>query len=180
MPAQNSDTMQKPTILLLSMAALLAAGLGMGTFSSSMIFDDLSVGTGMVDVGAPLEINAEIERGAGGVYAVEMMDHTEGMSIKATVLGPLRAVTTSATIDESIYEERFPVDETHRYTLVIETDFDPVSVTAVIGPEPDETATSLGLIASYMLLVGVVGMIASTVYLIIHRRRINSGSYPSL
>ena len=172
--------MQRPTILLLSMAALLAAGLGMGTFSSSMIFDDLSVGTGMVEVGAPLEITAEIERDADGVYAVEIMDHTEGMSVKATVLGPLRAITTSATIDENIYEERFPVDETHEYTLVIETDLNPVSVTAVIGPEPDGVATSLGLVASYMLLAGVVGMIASAVYLIIHRRRINSGNYPSL
>lgn len=166
-------------MLLLSMSALLAGGLGIGTFSSSMIFDDLSVGTGMVEVGTPLEITAEIERGAGGVYAVEIMEYTEGMSVKATVLGPLRAVTTSATIDESVHEERFPVDETHEYTLVIETDLNPVSVTAVIGPEPDEVATSLGLFASYMLLVGVVGMIASAVYLIIQRRRINSGSYPS-
>lgn len=170
---------QRPAILLLSMAALLAAGLGLGTFSSSMIFDDLSVGTGVVDVGVPLEITSEIERGTGGVYAVEMMDHTEGMSIKATVLGPLRAVTTSTTIDENVYEERFPVDETHQYTLIIESDLNPVSVTAVIGPEPDEIATSLGLAASYMLLVGVVGMIASSIYLIIHRRRISSGSYPS-
>lgn len=166
-------------MLLLSMAALLAAGLGIGTFASSMIFDDLSVGTGTVEVGTPLEITAEIERGAGGVYAVEMMDYTEGMSIKATVLGPLRAVTASAIIDEGVYEERFPVDETHEYILVIETDRTPVSVAAVIGPEPDGIATSLGLASSYMLLIGVVGMIASAVYLIIQRRRINSGNYPS-
>lgn len=171
--------MQKPTILLLSMAALLAAGLGVSIFASQTIFDSLTVGTGTIEVGVPLEITAEIERGQGGIYAVEIMEYTEGASIKATVLGPLRAITTSAIINDPLYEERFPVDETHQYTLVIETDFEPATIAAIIGPEPGASETSLGLISLYMLLVGVVGMIVATVYVIIQkRRRVNSGNYP--
>ncbi|MXX21315.1 MAG: hypothetical protein F4W68_04620 [Cenarchaeum sp. SB0661_bin_35] len=171
--------MQKPTIVLLSMAAILAAGLGVSIFASQTIFGSLSIGTGPIDVGMPLEITAELEQGEGGIYAIEIMNYTEGMGVKATVLGPLRSVITSAVIQDALYEERFPVDETYQYTLVVETDFEPAAITAILGPEPGAVEASLGFVSLYMLLVGVVGMIAATVYVIIHKRRLARSGHRS-
>ena len=171
--------MQKPAIILLCMAVLLAAGLGVSIYSSQVIFDSLSVGINTIEAGVPLEISANIEQGRG-VYAVEISDYTEGMTIKATVLGPLRSIITSSVIEEPIYEERFSVDETFEYTLVIETDSQPVSVVGVIGPEPGAAESSLGFVSLYMLLIGVIGMVVSTIYVIISKRRArsSSNSYP--
>lgn len=169
--------MRKPTILLLAMACLLAAGFGVSIYASQELFDTFSMEVGTVEVGFPMEITAEIEQGRG-LYAIEIIDYQDGMSVNARVLGPLGVTVTSAVIERDPYEETFVVDETYQYTLLIEADSEPISVTGIIGPEPNASQMSLGFVSLYMLLVGVVGMIASVVYMVWQRRRLNSGNYP--
>ncbi len=163
--------MQRPTLILLGMAALLAAGMGLSIYSTQVVFDTLSMSQNSVELGVPLSISSDIPPGEG-VFAVEIIDYTEGMRLNAQVLGPLGSSMRSVTIDDSVYQDVFIVDEQHQYTLVLESDYsESINVVAVIGPAPDAAQNTLGFVSLYMLLVGVVGMIASTVYVIILRRR---------
>ena len=168
--------MQRPTLLLFSMAILIAAGMGLSIFASQVVFEDLVVGNAILEPGGTLEISSEISPGTG-IFAVEIIDHAEGMAVSARVLGPFGSPISSTEIDTTIHQEVVRVDEDHEYVLLLESlHSEPVHVMGVIGPEPDAGQTSLGFVSFYILLVGVVGMVVSTIYLIWKRRR---SSYPS-
>lgn len=163
--------MRRPTLLLLAMAVLVAAGMGLSIFASQVVFEDLAVGQATLELGEMLDITTEISPG-NGIYAVEILDHQEGMTVYAHVIGPFGSTMLSSEVDTNIHQELFDVDELHEYTLRIESDqAEPVSVMGVIGPEPDAGKTSLGFVSFYVLVVGVIGMIAATIYMIWARRR---------
>ena len=56
--------MQRPTLLLFSMAILIAAGMGLSIFASQVVFEDLVVGNAILEPGGTLEISSEISPGA--------------------------------------------------------------------------------------------------------------------
>ena len=168
--------MQRPTLILFSMAILIAAGMGLSIFASQVVFEDLVVGNAILEPGETLEISSEISPGTG-IFAVEIIDHTEEMAVSASVLGPFGSAILSTEIDTNVHQDVFRVDEGHEYVLLVESmHVEPVHVMGVIGPEPDAGQTSLGFVSFYILLVGVVGMVISTIYLIWKRRR---SPYPS-
>lgn len=168
--------MQRPTLILFAMAILIAAGMGLSIFASQVVFEDLVAGNDTLEPGETLEISTEISSGTG-IFAVEIIDYADGMAVSARVLGPFGSTISSTEIDTNVHQEVFRVDEDHEYTLLLESlHVEPVHVLGVIGPEPDAGQTSLGFVSFYILLVGVVGMVVSTVYLIWKRRR---SPYPS-
>lgn len=172
--------MQKPTVLLLSMAVLVAAGIGLSIYASQIVFEGLDIAYAQVRQGSPLEVSSTIPPGKG-ILAVAIMDHTDGMSVSFEVLGPLGYVMAASTVTVPEYQETFDVQEESEYTLIIRSDSaDPIQVTGVIGPEPGASTSSLAFVSLYVLLVGMVGMIASVAYIIVVRRRAGSGMYPSV
>ena len=163
--------MERPTLMLLSMAGLLAAGLGLSVYAGLVVFEDILVVESNLSAGSPLEITAPIPPGTG-VFALDIRDYTEDMDLRARVLGPLGFAMTDVDIDAAQYEGTFEVNESYEYTLVVESnDIDTINLVAALGPMPDPGKTSLGFVSMYMLLVGMVGMVVSTVYLVWWRRR---------
>lgn len=171
-------TMDRPALLLLTMAGILAAGLGLSIYSSMVFFEDIVVVDAMLSRADPVEVSAPIPPGTG-VYAINIQDYTDDMKIRAHVQGPLGYTMASVEVETQTIQGIFDVDEQFEYTLVIQTDdTNPVRVTGALGPEPDASRTSLGFVSLYMLVVGVLGMIAATTYLVVKRRRANSGTNP--
>jgi hypothetical protein len=162
---------EKPTLILLGMAGLLAAGLGLSVYAGMVVFEDIVLVESVVSAGTPLEVTSTIPPGMG-IFALDIQDHEEGMVMHARVLGPLGYTVSSTDIVTAQYEGTFETDEHYEYTLVVESDStSPVNVVGALGPLPDASKTSLGFVSLYMLLVGMVGMIASTIYLVWWRRR---------
>ena len=162
--------MERPTLVLLGMAGLLAAGLALSVYAGMVVFEDIVVVESEVSAGVPLEITASISPGMG-VFALDVRDYTEGMDLRAQVLGPLGFTIVEMEIDAAQYEVTFDVEETHEYTLVIESgSTDGINLVGALGPLPDPAKASLGFVSLYMLLVGMVGMIISTIYLVWRRR----------
>lgn len=163
--------MERPTLMLLSMAGLLAAGLGLSIYAGMVVFEDIVVVESDLSAGSPLEIIAPIPPGTG-VFAVDIRDYTEDMDLRARVLGPLGFAVADVTIDAAQYEGTFEVDESYEYTLVVESGgTDRINLVGALGPLPDPGKSSLGFVSLYMLLVGMVGMVVSTIYLVWWRRR---------
>ena len=163
--------MERPTLILLGMAGLLAAGLGLSIYAGTVVFEDIVLVESTVSAGVPLEVTAPIPPGMG-IFALDIQDYEDGMVMRAHVLGPLGYTMASVDITSAQYEGTFETDESYEYTLVVESDStSPVNVVGALGPIPDAAKTSLGFVSLYMLLVGVVGMIVSTIYLVWWRRR---------
>ena len=163
--------MERPTLILLGMAGLLAAGLGLSIYAGTVVFEDIVLAESAISAGTPLEVTAPIPPGMG-IFALDVQDYEEGMVLQARVLGPLGYTVASTDITSAQYEGTFDTDEHYEYTLVVESDStSPINVVGALGPMPDAGKTSLGFVSLYMLLVGVVGMIVSTIYLVWWRRR---------
>ncbi|MCE2508450.1 MAG: hypothetical protein J4G04_03995 [Nitrosopumilaceae archaeon] len=163
--------MERPTLILLGMAGLLAAGLGLSVYAGTVVFEDIVLVESTVSVGTPLEVTAPIPPGMG-IFALDVQDYEEGMELRARVLGPLGHTMTSVQIVSAQYEGTFETEEHYEYTLVVESDStSPLNVVGALGPVPDAAKTSLGFVSLYMLLVGMVGMIVSTIYMVWWRRR---------
>ena len=167
--------MKRPTLVLLAMAVVLAAGFTLSIYSTQSLFESLTMLQGSVEPGIPMEISAEIPPGTG-IFAFEVVDHDPNMSMHARVLGPFGSVIDSVETRESAYESTFKVDEIYEYVMILESGYaESVDVVAVIGPEPDSSQNAMGFVSLYMLLVGVAGMIAATIYVIVTRMRQRSG-----
>ncbi len=165
--------MERPVVILLCMAGVLAAGLGLSAYAGVVVLEDITVLVSSVSAGAPLELTATIPPGTG-VFAMDIQDYNDGMDIQARVLGPLGYEAASARIDSAQYEGSFAVDEEYEYVLVIESGgAEPVSLVAALGPMPDPSKNALGFVSLYMLVIGVAGMIISAAYMIWSRRRDN-------
>lgn len=171
LPWYGAGTVERPSLILLGMAVLLAAGLGLSIYAGVVVFEDIEVVESSVSAGSPLEVTATIPPGVG-IFALDVREHTPGVVLDVRVLGPLGRTMTAVQVDTAQSEDTFEVEEASEYTLIIQYDgAGTLDVLAALGPEPDVSKTSLGFASLYMLLVGVVGMIVATIYLIWWRRR---------
>ena len=159
------------------MIGLIVGGLFISAIANQDVFEDLAIGDGEVMQGVPFEISTVISTDRG-VFFVEMLNHDGAMQVDAQVIGPFGRTITSATITDAQYQESFVVDEEYEYMLRIESNSrEPISVLGVLGPEPDDTQTTINMVSMYMLLAGLIGTVMSTAYLIIERRRSSRGRY---
>jgi len=75
-------------------------------------------------------------------------------------------------INEETIEKRFDVLETGTYKLIIEsTSNEETQMFVAIGPLPDAGKKSLGFISVYILITGMVGLVAAGVYGVKNRVR---------
>ena len=171
--------MNRPVTILFVMAVVLAAGIVLSVYASMVVFEDIVVIESEITRAEPLRISTDIPPGTG-IMAVSVADYTNDMRLGVQVLGPLGLSMRSDTISEASFEDTFTVQESSEYVLIVESDHtDPIRITAALGSEPDAFKTSLGFVSLYLSLVGMAGMIISTIYLMWRRRRSSLGSYPS-
>jgi len=91
------------------------------------------------------------------------------LSVK--ILDPLDIEISSADIYEETTEKVFDILETGEYKLVIKsTSNEEIQVFGAIGPLPDENKKSLSYISVIVLIIGMIGLIGSTILKIKNRK----------
>jgi hypothetical protein len=164
---------QRASVLFVIVGSILGTGMILSFYGNQIIFEELIKGEGLVKVGKSLTIQAEINNSKvhSGVYAIQVMDFKEG-TITAKILDPLDTEIKSKPINENVFEDRFDITLPGIYKLVIESgDEKEVQIFGVIGPEPDAAKKSLGFISLYILVIGLVGLVGVTIYVIKNRKK---------
>lgn len=167
--------MRKPTLLLLIVGLLIAAGIGLSFYGSQIITEGLDSGESTLEPGKTLEIQSKLDPSVTdtGVFVVQIMNFKPS-SIEATLYDPYETQIISEKIEKESFEKQFEINNLGQYKLVIQnTGNEKFQVIGVLGHLPDKTKFSVGLIGFYVLLVGLVGIVGVGAYVIKNRKKIN-------
>ncbi len=164
--------MQKLGIMLICSATLIVIGLILLVLGNQVILEGVSQGNGKVSTSQTLTISVDFvsQDTPIGVFAVQIMEFRDN-TFSAKVLDPFDSEIISQTINEETIEKEFDVLETGAYKLIIESTSDEeTQMFAAIGPLPDAGKKSLGFISMYVLVIGMIGLVAAGIYGIKNRR----------
>jgi len=164
---------QKLGIILICSVALIAIGLILSVLGNQVILEGVSQGDGKVSSSQTLTISVDFDsqETSIGVFAVQIMEFKDS-TFSAKVLDPFDSEIISQTINEETIEKGFNVLETGTYKLIIESNSnEETQMFAAIGPLPDTGKKSLGFISVYILIIGMVGLVAAGIYGIKNRVR---------
>ncbi len=159
--------------MLICSVALIVIGLILLVLGNQIILQGVNQGDGKVSLGQTLTISADFvsQDTSIGVFAVQIMEFKDS-TFSAKVLDPFDSEIISQTINEETIEKGFDVLETGTYKLIIEsTSNEETQMFAAIGPIPDTGKKSLGFISVYILIIGMVGLVAAGIYGIKNRVR---------
>ena len=164
--------MQKLGIILICSVGLIAIGLILSVLGNQIILEGVSQGDGKVSSDQTLVISVDfVSKDTSGVFAVQIIEFKDN-TFSAKVLDPFDSEIISQTINEETIENGFDVSETGTYKLIIEsTSNEETQMFAAIGPLPDTGKKSLGFVSVYILVIGMVGLVASGIYGIKNRVR---------
>lgn len=165
--------MQKIAFLVIIVVGLVGAGIGLSIYGNQILFEDLVKGEGMINTTNDLKISSEINRESSmGIYAIEIINFREGITVTARVLDPYNSQIEFEEISVQRFEEKFEITDDGVYNLLLENNSDEeIQIVGVIGPEPDPGKQSIGFISLYLLVVGLIGMSVVAVYAIKNKSR---------
>ena len=164
--------MKKSGIFFIIVGGLVGIGIILSVYGNYVIFEDLTQGYEDVGSGQDLVLEVELDhtKFQTGIYAVQIKDF-ESATVTASILDPFNTLVESQSINEEVFEGLFDVTTSGTYKLLVENSGEQVNVFGVIGPEPDSGKKSLGFISLYILVMGLIGMLIVTVYLVINRKK---------
>jgi len=151
----------------------IVIGLILLVLGNQIILEGVSQGGGKVSLDQTLTISADFisQDTSVGVFAVQIMEFKDN-TFSAKVLDPFDNEIISQTINEETIEKGFDVLETGTYKLFIESNSnEETQMFAAIGPLPDEGKKLLGFISVYVIVIGMVGLVAAGIYGIKNRVR---------
>ncbi len=159
--------------MLVGTTALIVIGLILLVLGNQIILGEISQGEGEISSSQTLVISVDLdlEETTKGVFAVQIMEFKDNI-FSAKVLDPFDSEIIFQSINEETIEKEFDVSETGTHKLIIEsTSNEETIVFAAIGPLPDAGKKSLGFISVYILVIGMVGLVAVGIYGIKNRTR---------
>ena len=164
--------MKKSGIFFIIVGGLVGIGIILSVYGNYVIFEDLTQGYEDVGSGQDLVLEVELDhtKFQTGIYAVQIKDF-ESATVTASILDPFNTLVESQSINEEVFEGLFDVTTSGTYKLLVENSGEQVNVFGVIGPEPDSGKKSLGFISLYILIMGLIGMLIVTVYIVINRKK---------
>jgi hypothetical protein len=163
---------KKSGIFFIIVGGLVGIGIILSVYGNYVIFEDLTQGYEDVGSGQDLILEVELDhtKFQAGIYAVQIKDF-ESATVTASILDPFNTLVESQSINEEVFEGLFDVTTSGTYKLLVENSGEQVNVFGVIGPEPDSGKKSLGFISLYILVMGLIGMLIVTVYIVINRKK---------
>jgi hypothetical protein len=167
--------MEKSLIFLICVGSLIGAGIILSFYGAQLTTQNLTVKEDNISPSSSLEITVDLSTSVGktGVYGI-LTDNFEEGKISATVYDPVGTPIISKPIDKKSSEDRFEINSSGSYKLVIENSgLEMKHVVAGIGYMPDNTILSVGIIGFYVLIVGLIGIIGIGIYAIRNRRKKN-------
>jgi hypothetical protein len=164
--------MQKIGLMVVVSGTLIVIGLILLALGNQVILDEINQGNGIVSISQDMIISADIDsqETSIGIFAIQVMNIEENI-LSVKILDPLDIEISSADIYEETTEKTFSILETGEYKLVIQsTSNEEIHVFGAIGPLPDENKKSLSYISIAVLIIGMIGLISSTILKIKNRK----------
>ena len=150
--------------MLAIVGGLVAAGLALSFYGSSIITGGLEQQAGMVGGAAAVSVSAELapaagEAGSRGVFVVQVMDPDAGAGVRASVAGPSGTELTGGRIEGASHEGYFDIGEAGTYTLRVDgSGSGSTEVVAVVGALPGTEKIAVGITGLYLTVAGLIGM----------------------
>ncbi len=162
--------MQKASLLLIVTGGILGLGIILSFYGNHILFDNLTGNEGSIEAGEELVVETKLNRtDMNGIYAIQIIEGDD--DIQVHVLDPYNMQIKSEYVDEELFEGTFVIDTDGVYKLVVKNDGSSQSkIFAVMGPEPDVGAKSLGFISLYILTIGLLGMAGVGIFAIKNRK----------
>lgn len=186
--------MQKASMLMIGSGAAIALGLALMAVGSQSILEGIAMDEKTVMPGSPVTLETELVRSYSpeGIYAIHARD--AGGPVHVTITDPIGDVIESAEfggqrsgewlggdgmwyqMSEPEYVEGregvFEVGRDGVYQIHAESSgTGEVDLFMAIGPQPDSYKRALGPVSAYMVMAGMVGMVATGVYKVVQKRR---------
>jgi hypothetical protein len=165
--------MQKSPIFLVIVSSLIVIGIILSFYGAQLTTQNLTVKEEKLVSGSSFEIITELDLAKGeiGVYGI-LVDNFEKDAISVTVIDPLGNQITSKTVDKESIEEQFKIDSSGIYKLVIENSgLKETQIVAGVGHMPDNSAISVGITGFFILIMGLIGIVAIGIYALRNRRK---------
>jgi len=165
--------MERPLIFLLIVGSLIGTGIILSFYGSQLATQNLTIKEENLDPGSSMEVIVELDPSIGetGVYGILLAKFEENM-IYVSVFEPLGSQILSETIDQESTEERFKIDSSGSYKMVIENaGLEETQIVAGIGYMPDSNTLSVGIVGFFILVVGLIGIGGIVVYTVRNRRK---------
>ena len=165
--------MQKSPIFLVIMSSLIAIGIILSFYGAQLTTQNLTVREEKLVPGSLFEITTELNlsKGETAVYGI-LVENFKKDAISVTVIDPLGNQIISKTVDKESTEERFKIDSSGTYKLVIENSgLEETQIVAGVGHMPDNFAISVGITGLFILIVGLIGIAGIGIYAIRNKRK---------
>ena len=149
---------------------MIAAGLGVSTWGSQLVFEDFEVGQGSVEPGGSVSASKYMEAGQSGVYAVEV---PELESVRAVLSGP-GGVISDELHGKGASEGSFEADRDGLYVLEAYNEGREAGfIAGYVGPEPDASKRTIAFVSIYVLVAGIGLLAGGIAYALFSRRRVS-------
>lgn len=151
---------------------ILLAGLGISYGGSELATANLETIGGSLEAGTSLEATLELspEFSADGVYAVKSVgDEHSGITLH--LADPDGITVDTLEIQGDAGESEFVVSKTGKYVLEAQNTSDGKrDIVIAVGYKPDESAKFLVVVGMYVIIAGMIAMLASIAYFVIASR----------
>jgi hypothetical protein len=164
--------MQKIALMVVISGTLIVGGLILLALGNQVILDEINQGNGIVSINQDVIIstNFDSQETSIGIFAIQVMDIEENI-LSVKILDPLNIEIDSLDVFDETTEKTFDILETGEYTLIIQSASDEeIQVFGAIGPLPDEGKKSISYISVLVLIIGMIGLIGSTILKIKNRK----------
>ena len=165
--------MQRPLIFLLIVGSLIGVGIILSFYGAQLATQNLSVKEENLGSDSSMEVMVELDPSIGesGVYGI-LLEKFEDNTISVSVFDPLGVQILSKTVDKESTEERFKIDSSGSYKIIIENSgLEETKIVAGVGYMPDSNTLSVGIVGFYILVVGLIGIVGIGAYAIRNRRK---------
>jgi hypothetical protein len=165
--------MNKPSILLILIGALIGIGTILLFYGSQLITADLTIEEQTIKPGELYELSKDLTIGisSAGVYVVQTID-SDAPSIQLKIYDPLGNEIVSRQIDKKSVEDRFEITADGTYRLSIEVSgLDEIRVVAGFGHQPDMSISYVAISGFVTISVGLIGLVGFGVYAVSQRQK---------
>jgi len=155
---------------------LVVIGIGLSVYATQLVIENLTTQEGFVGGGMTMEVYKELNpaKNENGVYVIQIDDFQGEGGILISVFDPLGNVVITKSIDSNPIQDSFKISMAGTYKLLVENSADrEVHVVAVIGYLPQDQSLTVSIFGFVVILIGLVGLVAGTLYFIKNRNKPN-------
>ena len=168
--------MSSLTKYLVAVGVLIAIGAMLLIFGSQTITGDLTIEEGKINSLRQLEIKKDLDPDVNsqGVYAIQTIEGKE-YNITAIVIDSSNNEIRDVSVNRNSFEDNFDIEKSGTYTLIISTsETEEIGVVGGIGHVPDSTGVTISIAGFFVIVLGMVGIMAVGFMMIRQRKKQSS------